>query len=943
MPPPPPMLQPYDPRRGLLSCFTTQDGAHDPISAATDETLRDLLLDHYEGAFRRLPVDDVPADVDLAQVVDLGGLCLGLLDPVANIVLNTVSLLPHGFGTTNTTPWPRHRHERSRDEWRAVAWKSSRCLLEFMRAYFGLLTQEQAGRYLVWARADLAMAVVLVEHDLYSPRPAPPDPRSGRTRNSLRLAATHGSHPSPDHLVSLATAWLPQHRLEMLAPTLQDGSVMSVYRYGAYRCRHIYSGLNNRLTVHDLKISLHALRHKEDASEIMSRTVVERTTSCEDLGEGRITITTIVQQAGDHIASLRHHQDMRSMLSSYSMHTCSTVTVPPASGTTASTRLHDSPCTSVVDADASACPYVKSLEMSLYGKIHGFYLRALAMLPSHHIRAVLVAGNCYGPMDPVSNIVLSALWFDANFPLSVADQRTQSHDILDTLTMLRAVSRCLHGLVVLLYATSDQQLPLHDILKYLCYAQGDVSAMLQPHLHRHRLDGTSPSPFVAAATAAQHPQASAMAAFFVSLAPTKLDQLRVMTMSATENSIPLSLESLTKINSIIREETSAMIKPTLLQQAPKLCAMASNILTRKTEAYAQQQSFIRGRIDQALQEYNNTSLHPSEPEYDLDFVCGVAIAGNVDRWCYHVNFMAAAKSSFKSTLFFAEFWLAYQDQSKPSICCPLPQPYDMGRCYYGQESARKIAYPDHLADYFWNDITRGGLNDIEGILDTDFIYFDSQRDVEFAKVLQRMAKKEETLDPFGCTWSIIRAVAALIELIQNHGSCGVVGCYLVRAAIRCSSLRRSGATLFGEQVLLPLIPCLYPVKTNKLSRSVSESSTWPIEPCLRRRRLSRPATAIEQGAAPSSTASASTGRAEEGSERRRRLLLLSLLGARETESASPAAAAALNTDRSRPQHFSCSYYGRELAPKMAYPDRSNDFFSSNIPHGKLNGPLVTAN
>jgi hypothetical protein len=44
--------------------------------------------------------------------------------------------------------------------------------------------------------------------------------------------------------------------------------------------------------------------------------------------------------------------------------------------------------------DASACPYVKSLEMSLYGTIHGFYLRVLAMLPSHHIRGVLVAGHC---------------------------------------------------------------------------------------------------------------------------------------------------------------------------------------------------------------------------------------------------------------------------------------------------------------------------------------------------------------------------------------------------------------------------------------------------------------------------------------------------------------------------------------------------------------------
>jgi hypothetical protein len=118
--------------------------------------------------------------------------------------------------------------------------------------------------------------------------------------------------------------------------------------------------------------------------------------------------------------------------------------------------------------------------MSLYGAIHGFYLRAFAMLPSHtarqHVRGVLLAGHCYGPMDPVSNIVLSAVWYDANFPLPDAARRTQAHDILDTLPILRAMSRSLHGLIAILHATSAKQLPLHDLLKYLCYAQCDLSS-----------------------------------------------------------------------------------------------------------------------------------------------------------------------------------------------------------------------------------------------------------------------------------------------------------------------------------------------------------------------------------------------------------------------------------------------------------------------------------
>jgi hypothetical protein len=141
--------------------------------------------------------------------------------------------------------------------------------------------------------------------------------------------------------------------------------------------------------------------------------------------------------------------------------------------------------------------------MSLYGAIHGFYRRAFDMLPSHtarqHVRGVLLAGHCYGPMDPVSNIVLSTVWYDANFRVPDAARRTQAHDILDTLPILRAVSRSLHGLIALLHATSAKQLPLHDLLKYLCYMQCDLSVMLQPHLHQ---DGSSPSPnpFAAATT-----------------------------------------------------------------------------------------------------------------------------------------------------------------------------------------------------------------------------------------------------------------------------------------------------------------------------------------------------------------------------------------------------------------------------------------------------------
>ena len=69
--------------------------------------------------------------------------------------------------------------------------------------------------------------------------------------------------------------------------------------------------------------------------------------------------------------------------------------------------------------------------------------------------------------------------------------------------------------------------------------------------------------------------------------------------------------------------------------------------------------------------------------------------------------------------------------------------FPTGRCYYGRQSARKIVYPDHSIDYFSNDITHGGLDDTDSALDADFLYFDSERDVELATELWRMAKLEE--------------------------------------------------------------------------------------------------------------------------------------------------------------------------------------------------------
>lgn len=106
------------------------------------------------------------------------------------------------------------------------------------------------------------------------------------------------------------------------------------------------------------------------------------------------------------------------------------------------------------DLDASPCEHIVSLKMSMLDTIQAFYIKALARMPScspQLLRALLVAGHCYGPMDPVSNSIINSAWYGLAFPLAPGTELP--HGILDSRLMARMASRSLSGFVAILRAT----------------------------------------------------------------------------------------------------------------------------------------------------------------------------------------------------------------------------------------------------------------------------------------------------------------------------------------------------------------------------------------------------------------------------------------------------------------------------------------------------------
>ncbi|KAF7052348.1 hypothetical protein CFC21_060459 [Triticum aestivum] len=725
--------------RGLISCLhgsscRAEDAPDQDLPLAIDK----LIVGFYEEAFSRLPCDAMP-DLLRLLATDGGGSCLGLLDPVSNIILNTLALLPKdaapapaaAASTSPSPPATRRSKRRALNTTRRsipglgglrqLVSRSYHSLLAFLMAYFGCLKKEQAISYLYRADANLLLAVMLIQHDLYAGEAL--DPESDRTQAALESAATIAGHPSPTTLAHLMSIRLQDGNFALLKKLFSadaQGIPLTVEDVRAtHRILHMMmSPVCTASIIHTKRGLVVNVRHILEAR--CSETISFSTTA-----DARIATTTLVW-GGNPISSLQ------SGLLPDKLQDCLGIAIEDG-------RKHNlkTPC-----GVGDACDYLQSLKMYLHGMIHNLYIKVLKLLPTPSgtlMRSILKAGHCYGCMDPVSNIIVNSIWYNCrgcNLPISERREMVEYNDVLDPLSLLRTQVHSVKGLMELA-AFADPQFSLPAFaLEFLCSTKCDIANMLPSST-----ESSEKNPFHESAKAAGHTWALGLGELHQQLLlmpDTRSELLSFITEAQTSGTV-LRVDEMEIRISLMWDRNRSGAHTV---QAPELCAGALRAVSSERSDYEDRRSLFRSKIEQLLKEYTTQQLLGSE--YKLDIILGVEEINKGNLPCavirYHVNFTATCNLGLQRTLFYAEFSLSSREQ-EPEFCCPLPYA-NAGRCYYGVHSARKIVYPDD-AKYIPDDITFRGTRSVDGMLGMDLVYFSPKFDVEIAENLNMLHSEEE--------------------------------------------------------------------------------------------------------------------------------------------------------------------------------------------------------
>jgi hypothetical protein len=594
-------------QRGLISClhsFTCRvddaptDGDDALLLPDQDlpEAICKLIVRFYEKAFDRLPCETMPELVGLLNSVTAGRLCLGLLDPVSNIILNTLALLPEddaaaAAAAASSSPPAGRRSKRVVRKtlaksnsgvyaWHSLAGRSYYSLVGFLMAYFGWLTEEQAIRYLYRANANLLLALKLIQHDLYAEVEEPLDPDSERACAALKWAATRAGHPSPTTLAQAMTIRLKDADFDLLQKQFSaDGTPPPIMAKDAEAISRIVrrplyvTGIS-----HDAidKLAFH-VGHNLDVMGAETEAIPTAGTISTTYSFHSRPIWSVQSELSDELEDCLDEAVRQSV-------------------------LFKAPC-------GDDCDYRQSLNMYLHGMIHNFYIKALKLLPTPSgslMRGFLIAGHCYGSMDPVSNIIVNSIWFymHGSF-LPLPEQRKMKNyiDIFDPVALLPSQVYSLKGLTELAKFVDPQFLVPACALETLCIARCNIVDMLSSS-SAERLEK---NPFHEAAMVAKHPLPLQLGELHqrLLLMPYERNKLLSCITRAQTCKTVLPLDEMTPVLEAVLYSCNHPVP--VLGPAPRLCAKALKMVANKRSDYEENRKWFRSQIEQVLKDY--TSKH----------------------------------------------------------------------------------------------------------------------------------------------------------------------------------------------------------------------------------------------------------------------------------------------------------------------------------------------
>ncbi|CAN6179634.1 unnamed protein product [Urochloa humidicola] len=403
-------------------------------------------------------------------------------------------------------------------------------------------------------------------------------------------------------------------------------------------------------------------------------------------------------------------------------------------------RLDDNP----IVTHKELPPARAAAKRMLLATIHGFYLQALARLPTAELSgryhgSLLMGGYCYGPLDPVSNIIVNTVWYDHNFPSS----KHVELQMISTSCLWRVTARSLYGLVSFLCTrypslTPDQALQrllvtganlkdadpnLFDMPDRDSADRSESDSMqIEPgnpdscEMHRSakRMKQAKTPPtsiseaYTAAATAAFHGNPLAQKEFLGS--PDVVSKLMVASeVLCLQDGHPLSSQDLEFLSMSLQKCSSTSKSCQQLDLASvKVKKSLYSYRSQCSYRFWRQHERVSSMVKAALDKFNDTQEdHP----FKLHIICGANEfvsgpepcfdVGDYNPWapykyCHtHINFLAVSEGYLYDPprLFFAE---CGKDGADTCWCIPVtPQKPDAEqvRCIYCEHEGNRIMHP----------------------------------------------------------------------------------------------------------------------------------------------------------------------------------------------------------------------------------------------------------